>query len=217
MPAFKRARSAEQKQERMREIKRAAADLFATRPYHEITLTTIAEQLSWSRANLYKYVTTKEEIFLALAEDERDAYYHDLLVAFPEGLSFELHEAAVTWAGVMDPNREWFRVHDLLFAIIETNVSLERLVAFKRGYFEQMDVLRPRLSAATGIPAERVEYLMNTLHYHAIGLLANCCTLSQVREALAELGVPYKTPDFPAEMREFTEMCLQHELDRLNT
>lgn len=61
MPAFKRARSAEQKQERMREIKRAAADLFATRPYHEITLTTIAEQLSWSRANLYKYVTTKEE------------------------------------------------------------------------------------------------------------------------------------------------------------
>lgn len=214
MPTFKRARSAEQKEERMREIKDAAAELFATHPYHEITLTTIAEKLTWTRANLYKYVSTKEEIFLALAEDERDAYYRDLLAAFPEGKAFGPHEAAVTWVSVMDPNREWFRVHDLLFTIIETNVSLERLVAFKRGYFEQMDVLKPRLSTATGVPEDRIEYLMNALHYHAIGLLANCCTLSQVREALAELGVPYQPADFPAEMIEFTEMCLRHELKR---
>ena len=45
-------------------------------PYTEIAITTIADKLIWSRANLYKYVTIKEEIFLeisarpALSDDE---------------------------------------------------------------------------------------------------------------------------------------------------
>ncbi len=121
---FKRARSAEQKEARMEEIKQAAAELFATRPYHEITLTTIADTLTWTRANLYKYVTTKEEVFLSLAKDERDAYYDDLLSSFELGRIYSAPEAAEIWASVMDRNREFFRLHDLLFTIIETNVSL---------------------------------------------------------------------------------------------
>ena len=44
---------------------------FAERPYHEITLTTIADELGWSRANLYKYVCTKEEVFLLLSRTLR--------------------------------------------------------------------------------------------------------------------------------------------------
>ena len=36
-------------------------------PYTEIAITTIADKLIWSRANLYKYVTIKEEIFLEIS------------------------------------------------------------------------------------------------------------------------------------------------------
>lgn len=57
-------------------------------PYGEITLTTIAEKLGWSRANLYKYVTTKEEIFFEISSDKMAAYYSSLLSAFPEGNNF---------------------------------------------------------------------------------------------------------------------------------
>ena len=64
MTDFVRARSEEQKQARMAEIKVAADELFCSVPYQEITLSTIAGKLSWTRANLYKYVTTKEEIYL---------------------------------------------------------------------------------------------------------------------------------------------------------
>lgn len=39
----------------MNEIKTAADSVFGENPYSEITLTTIAQQLGWSRANLYKY------------------------------------------------------------------------------------------------------------------------------------------------------------------
>lgn len=206
---FKRARSAEQKEARMEEIKQAAAELFATRPYHEITLTTIADKLTWTRANLYKYVTTKEEVFLSLAKDERDAYYDDLLSSFELGRIYSAPEAAEIWASVMDRNREFFRLHDLLFTIIETNVSLECLIDFKRGYYEQIETLSTRLSATTGVDAEQVEHLMNTLHYHAVGIVSNCCDLSQVREALAVLDVTYQPVDFRAEMTAFTKMCLR--------
>ena len=58
MTDFVRARSEEQKQARMAEIKAAADSLFNSVTYQEITLSTIAGKLSWTRANLYKYVTT---------------------------------------------------------------------------------------------------------------------------------------------------------------
>ena len=41
---FKRARSSEQKSQRMASIKQVAAELYREFPYHEITLTTIAER-----------------------------------------------------------------------------------------------------------------------------------------------------------------------------
>lgn len=72
MNDFIRARSSEQKEFRMSEIKNAADMLFKKHPFSDITLTTIAENLGWSRANLYKYVTTKEEIFLAIVEEKME-------------------------------------------------------------------------------------------------------------------------------------------------
>ena len=50
MTDFVRARSEEQKQARMAEIKVAADELFCSVPYQEITLSTIAGKLSWTRA-----------------------------------------------------------------------------------------------------------------------------------------------------------------------
>ena len=74
MTNFTRARSSEQKEERMREIKCAAERQFEQRTYQSISLSTIAEELSWSRANLYKYVTSKEEIFLEISGDKYSEY-----------------------------------------------------------------------------------------------------------------------------------------------
>lgn len=78
MTDFVRARSEEQKQARMAEIKAAADSLFNSVPYQEITLSTIAGKLSWTRANLYKYVTTKEEIYLEICSDKMHSYFDDL-------------------------------------------------------------------------------------------------------------------------------------------
>ena len=64
MSYYIRARSPEQKQERMEAIMAAADKLFQKQPYHQFNMGTIAEELGWSRSNLYKYAATQEEISL---------------------------------------------------------------------------------------------------------------------------------------------------------
>lgn len=211
MPEFIRACSAEQKEQRMDEVKQAAARLFSTHPYHEITLTTIADELSWSRANLYKYVRTKEEIFLSLAEDARDAYYEALLETFPGSPAVSPDAAAASWAAIVERNTGWFHLLDLLFNIIEANVAVEKLVHFKRGYFAMLPQLQWALSASLGVAPERVEPLMNTVSYQAVGLVNNVCNTPQVHAAMREMGFEPRPTDVRGEMEAFVALLLEHE------
>ena len=210
MAEFIRARSPEQKEQRLDEIKGAVRRQFAVRPYHEITLTTIAEELGWSRANLYKYVTTKEEIFLLLTADECDAYFEALLAALPEGAELAPAEAADAWADVAAAHQEYFRLGDLLTTIVETNVTVERLMDFKRGYYAHVDEMRERLPKVTGIAPERVEPLLLAIYYHATGLVSSCWSNPLIAEALRRLEIERPETDFRAEMRDFIGMCLGH-------
>ena len=77
-----RARSPEKKQERFQQIMDVTNQLFLSHSYHDITLTTIAKKLNWSRGNLYKYVNTKEEIFLELYLEKQNRFIEDLKQSF---------------------------------------------------------------------------------------------------------------------------------------
>ena len=210
MAEFIRARSAEQKGQRLEEIKGAVRKQFAERPYHEITLTTIADELGWSRANLYKYVSTKEEVFLLLTADECDRYFDALLAALPEGCGLSPDTVAEVWAGIANAHQEYFRLGDLLSTIVETNVTLERLVEFKRGYYERVGQMRERLPQILPVAPERVEPLLLAVYYHAVGYVSACWTNPLLVKAREQLGTSAPTTDFRAEMRDFIGMCLAH-------
>ena len=210
MAEFIRARSAEQKEQRLDQIKDAVRRQFATRPYHEITLTTIADELGWSRANLYKYVCTKEEVFLLLTADELDAYFDALLAALPEGCGLAPDVIAEVWAGIANAHQEYFRLGDLLSTIIETNVSVERLADFKGAYYDRVADMRERLPQILDMAPERVEPLLLAIYYHAVGFVSACWKNPLVAEALETIGHERPQLDFRAEMRDFIGMCLAH-------
>lgn len=210
MAEFIRARSAEQKGQRLEEIKGAVRRQFAARPYHEITLTTIADELCWSRANLYKYVSTKEEVFLLLTADEMDSYFNALLTALPEGCGLSPDTVAEVWAGIANAHQEYFRLGDLLTTIVETNVTVERLMAFKRAYYDHVAQMRERLPLILDIAPERVEPLLIAIYYHATGLVSGCWSNPLIAEALERLEIARPETDFRAEMRDFIGMCLGH-------
>ena len=210
MAEFIRARSAEQKGQRLEEIKGAVRRQFAVRPYHEITLTTIADELGWSRANLYKYVSTKEEVFLLLTADEMDSYFNALLTALPEGCGLAPDTVAEVWAGIANAHQEYFRLGDLLTTIVETNVTIERLMVFKRAYYDHVAQMREHLPLILNIAPERVEPLLVAIYYHATGLVSGCWSNPLIAEALERLRIERPETDFRAEMRDFIGMCLGH-------
>ena len=210
MAEFIRARSAEQKGQRLEEIKGAVRRQFAARPYHEITLTTIADELGWSRANLYKYVSTKEEVFLLLTADEMDSYFNALLTALPEGCGLAPDTVAEVWAGIANAHQEYFRLGDLLTTIVETNVTVERLMAFKRAYYDHVAQMREHLPLILDIAPERVEPLLVAIYYQATGLVSGCWSNPLIAEALRRLEIERPETDFRAEMRDFIGMCLDH-------
>jgi AcrR family transcriptional regulator len=76
--SWQRARSDEQKAERLRASEEAAAALFLERKYHEITMAQIAERAGFTRPNLYRYYAGKEAIFLALLGRELDRWIEEM-------------------------------------------------------------------------------------------------------------------------------------------
>lgn len=210
MAEFIRARSSAQKEQRMQEIKHAANDLFHERRYHEITLKAIAEKLGWSHAALYKYVTTKEDIFLELCADARADYVASLLAAYPTGCSYSPDVLAEVWTEQLNSHRDYLAYSDLLFSIIETNVSPERLAVFKRAYFSDMDRLTQRFAENGVIDAANADRLFNAVLFHAVSLNGWCSENELVAQAMEIAGLENRTPDFKREMRDFIGMCLHY-------
>lgn len=192
----------------MTEIKDATAALFAERPYHEITLAAIAEELGWSRAALYKYVTTKEEIFLEICTDKRHGYNAALLTAYPEGCSYSPAVLAEVWTEQLNNQRSYFAYCDILMTILETNVTVERLAAFKKDYYAGQEELIGRFAGNLGISRDRASQLLTAVYYHAIGIGGWCSQNPLVDEAVKLAGVKRRTVDFRDEMRDFITMCL---------
>ncbi len=214
MKEFKRARSAEQKSQRMADIKDVTAQLFAKNPYHSITLTTIAEELGWSRANLYKYVTTKEEIFLELACDARDGYLDALKTLFDSQNALDIDVLSTGWARVCHEHRDWAVYGGILMSIIETNVTVERLKVFKKGWYDKVADVHESFKRLHDIDAQRFHDLIVIVQNQAIGINNSCASNPLVVQALEELGIERRKPDFLASMTDFIRMCLSYYLVR---
>ena len=210
MSEFVRARSAEQKEVRMEEIKRAADRLFSAKPYHEITLTTIAAELSWTRANLYKYVTSKEDIFLVLCGEKMRGYMDALLAAFPLDCGYAVGVYAEVWAGILAAHTDYLRYGDILSSIIETNVSIDRLAEFKASYFEKAGRLSDVLVQNLGISKEDAHECILAVYFHAVGICSLCRDNPLLRKALEKAGIDAEPLDFKKNMKQFIAMNLQY-------
>ncbi len=208
MADYIRARSDEHKEERLSQIKEATAELFAESPYSEITLTTIAEKLGWSRANLYKYVTTKEEIFLEIAAEKMEAYFNALLSAFPEGNNFTREVIAEVWAGIVNANQDYMRYVSYLNPVIETNVTVERLAVFKKKYYEKAFAFRDRLAQMLDTTQDEAYKIQLDLLFYASSNAVCCYKNPLVQEALKQININPLPTDFYQDMKDFLKMRL---------
>ena len=123
---FIRAKSDENKAIRIQEIMDVTDRLFHEHSYHEITLSTIAKEFCFARGGLYKYVTSKEEIFLLIYPQKQEALLKDLLKEL-ETVTITKETFSKVMSDVCSCHLDFIKYHQILNAIIESNVSLERL------------------------------------------------------------------------------------------
>jgi AcrR family transcriptional regulator len=212
MSDYIRARSDEHKEERMTQIKEATAELFEAAPYSEITLTTIAEKLGWSRANLYKYVTTKEEIILEIAGDKMEAYYGALLAALPEGCNFSTEVIAEVWAGILNANQDYMRYVSYLNPVIETNVTVDRLAVFKKKYYDLANAISGRIAVMLNITPEAAYKIQLDVLFYASSNAVCCYKNPLVQEALKQINITPPPMDFYKDIKYFLKMRLEYEV-----
>ncbi len=213
MGNYIRARSPEQKQERMQAIMEAADALFQEAPYHQITMGTIAEKLGWSRSSLYKYAATQEEIFLALHSAKNRAWLTDLATALADA-PLQPDDFAHIWAQTTDGHADFLRYQEIIIAIIESNVTLERLTEFKRDFADMLAPVTDVLARQCGIDEQAATDLYLTLLYQAPGLYNHHHCTDLTREAMRAAGLPPTEGSFADSYERFVGMCIQHYSNR---
>ena len=213
MADYQRAYSAEHKAERLEEIKAATDRLFVAQGFHGVTLASIAKELGWSRGNLYRYAHTKEEIFLDLYRDRSAAYVRAIARAFPAPAvtaePLPAAEFARRWAEVTDRHHDYLRYQTLLTSVIETNVPLDVLTAFKRDLETDVQgaiAVVQRQVPGLGVEAASTAY--RALVYHAAALHGHLHGAPTQMQAMQAAGMPLPEGGFCGELADFVEIYL---------
>lgn len=209
MSNYQRARSPEQKAERMEAILDATEALFAELSYHEINMGLIAKELGWARSNLYKYAATQEEVFLALHSRANRAYIDDLVNTLS---SQELSNAqfAQAWAEATARHPEFLRYQDILIAIIESNTSFERLVEFKQAFVDMTAPVLRVLQDQVGGDEVAARDLYLCLIHQAPGLYSHFHCAERTAEAMKLAGMAPFAGTFEEAYTDFVLMSLDH-------
>lgn len=201
---FKRARTDEQKNQRIDQIITVTEALFQKHDYADITLKMVADQLDYTRGNLYKYVSSKEVIFLMIFERHLHNWIEAVLHNFTSNLPLPHEEFADQWSKIMDKYQTMLEIDNLLSSIIETNVTFEQLIEFKsviiHDFYRLLPIIRIQLPFLDEGGAK--DFLYEQL-MHASALYANVVAKKRQQKVLKICDPAYHFIEFYPTFREY--------------
>lgn len=129
---WQRARSDAQKEQRKHALLGAASRLLAAHPIDEISLSGIARAANISKANVYRYFESREELFLRLFLDAADDWQRALVARLDRlAGSGDVSRVADALAQTTAEHEAFARLASVLATVLERNVSTEVVFDFK--------------------------------------------------------------------------------------
>lgn len=119
---------------RREEIIEGCARLYETVSFKEITMKEISSAISLTRASIYNYFQTKEEIFLALLQREYERWTARLEKAREEHEKMSREEFARELAHSLEERQQLLKLLSMNLYDLEENCRFEGLVEFKVVY-----------------------------------------------------------------------------------
>lgn len=119
---------------RREEIIEGCARLYETVSFKEITMKEISTAIPLTRASIYNYFQTKEEIFLALLQREYERWTARLEKAREEHEKMSREEFARELAHSLEERQQLLKLLSMNLYDLEENCRFEGLVEFKVVY-----------------------------------------------------------------------------------
>jgi AcrR family transcriptional regulator len=168
---WKRARTEEQKDIRLAEIISATERLYSKFSFEEITFAAIAKEANFTRSNLYKYFSSKEEIFLAFLKRDVVQWRQELLAEFSSDCNCTVRQFAGIWVDFVVKQERLLGLIAILYTSLEKNIALEQMVAFKRqAVIEYSAVVELLCRLFPGLTAKQAVDFLQLQFSVAIGL-----------------------------------------------
>lgn len=186
------AASPERANARREEIIAACERLYETRGFREITLKMVGEATSFSRANIYNYFHSKEEIFLAILEREYRLWIDELEQTLGAGPAVDADGFAQALARSVANRPLLLKIIAMNHYDMETNSRLVNVVEFKRAYGDSLRAVAqclqrhfPKMAVS-----ERQGFLYAFFPF-MYGIHPYTEVSDKQRAAMAEAGVDY--------------------------
>jgi AcrR family transcriptional regulator len=187
--AWVRARSVEQKEQRVAEIVNATARLYETNDFDNITFALIAKEAHFTRSNLYKYFNTKEEVFLELIKHDIEKWRKEVVDTF-QNRTYSIKEFSERWIHIHMRHKRMIGLLTILYTTLEKNSSLESLISFKKKTQEEFELLSKTLMNALPFsgPETLYEFLFAQLAM-AIGTYPMLNLTHSQKQAMETVGM----------------------------
>lgn len=130
---WKRARTDEKKNERKEAIFKAALTLFKRNGYDNVSFNGIAAEAGFTKSNMYRYFSSKEEIFLNVFADLFTQWFDSCTQQMQQlEPNADANCFAKVWVASFVAHPRFLDLTPILFVSLEKNSSFEQLLEFKK-------------------------------------------------------------------------------------
>lgn len=180
--------------QRCTEILNTCEQLYLQKSYSEISIKDIGENISFSRASIYNYYKTKEEIFLGLLTREYERWAIDIQKIAQNTEALSAHELASDIAKTLDKRLILLKISAMNLYEIEDKSSSERLKAYKVSFKKASEALNLCIDRfLPHVAAEKKALVQYGFLPFTYGIYPYIRPTHNQREAMDAVGMSYRT------------------------
>ena len=177
---------------RRNEIIRACEKLYQTMSFKQITLKEIGNETSFSRPTIYNYFETKEEIFLALFEEEYERWNADLEKIIRQNEELSKKQIADKIAASLAARPQLLKLLSMNNYDMEENSREECLTSFKRAYGRSLKLVKEILDKfCPEMTEERKQRFLYVFFPFMFGIYPYTAVTKKQKNAMREAKVDY--------------------------
>lgn len=213
-----RATTDEKKEQRKDEIYQAAFSLFLEKGYIDVSFNQIAVQAGFTKSNVYRYYSSKEEIFLNIYLDLFKSWFKSL-ISHVNKLDVDTTPESFSKSVVKSFNKHenFLNLMPFLYVSLEKNSSFESLKFFKSFSKEIIDEFSASFTRVyPKLTDEEARFFLKTLNAFVTTFWSSSSYNEILSKVYEEKDYKALRPDFKKDLLKSVEALLTGILDKKN-